>query len=98
MSRKKEISLLQKFCPLFSPKIRIVIFAMLLVARFMYGKFREYQMKKKAAKIEGLKLLYRQAMHNSEPSAPATVTIQQTPNRVTPYEPIRREMENSKLN
>ena len=71
--------------------------ALLLVIRVVYSKYREHQMRKQTAKMEGLRLMYRQAL-NGEPSAPATVTVQPASNCVTPYEGVRREMDGVKMN
>ena len=86
-------------------EVIMVTFIVMLVGRYMWGKLQAYRKKKKIQKLEGIRVLYRQAMLANEPpaipSAPINLPIQQqqpASSRVTLYTPMRKELERSKIN
>ena len=72
-------------------EVAIVTFIVILVGRFLWDKLQTFRQKKRIQKLEGMRVLYRQAMIANDPlaqpSAPITIPIQQhlpASPRVTP--------------
>ena len=85
-------------------EVIMIAFIVILVGRYMWGKLQTYRKKKKIQKLEGIRVLYCQAMLANEPpiipSAPTNLPIQQQQppsSRVTPYTPLCEELERSKI-
>ena len=84
-------------------EIAIITFIVILVGRFLWGKLQTFRQKKRIKKLEGMRVLYRQAMiandSLAQPSAPVTIPIQQNlpvSPRVTPYTPLQEELDRAK--